>query len=240
MFGNASAKGLEFVPIMPFVTLFPRSPALVYVTGTALLAAASMLMAARQRRRLVAICTGLLFLGCALLFEAPRVIAAPLDIVARNNFFQVLVFAAAGFMLAGTLLENGNPVVTRLIELGPLLFGLSSIVFGVDHFLIPGFIARLVPVWIPKPLFWAWFTGVAFVAAGLAIVVRFLDRIAAFCLGVMFLLFATLIHGPAVTRSPGAHDPDEWSNILIVVGMAGASWLCALTAQRPARERALS
>ena len=56
----------------------------------------------------------------------------------------------------------------KLVESGPYLFGVSSVVFGIDHFLVLALIASLVPAWMHLGMFWAYFTGAAFVAAGLA------------------------------------------------------------------------
>jgi hypothetical protein len=41
------------------------------------------------------------------------------------------------------------------------------VVFGGTHFLIVRLIAGLAPAWIPGALFWAYFRGTAFIAAGL-------------------------------------------------------------------------
>ena len=50
------------------------------------------------------------------------------------------------------------------------------IVFGAQHFMYASFIAFLIPAWIPGHLFWAYFTGTAFIAAGLSIAAKISAR----------------------------------------------------------------
>jgi uncharacterized membrane protein len=68
------------------------------------------------------------------------------------------------------------------------LLAISLIMFGVDHFLALGFIAALIPVWIPWHLFWVAFFGFALIAAGLSIGFDFLQRPGAACIGLMFAI----------------------------------------------------
>jgi hypothetical protein len=119
------------------------------------------------------------------------------------------------------------------------LFGISSVVFGIDHFLVLALIASLVPSWIPGGLFWAYLTGTAFIAAGISIVVKKLDQLSATLLGTMFLLWFLLLHSPRVLRALVSHNPtfpNEWSSAFIALAMCGGSWLVAAHAQyRPVR-----
>jgi uncharacterized membrane protein len=118
-----------------------------------------------------------------------------------------------------------------LAQLGRTLFAVSSLVFGIDHFLILKGIAGLVPAWIPGALFWAYFTGAGFVVAGVCILVKRLDDLASFWLGVMFLLWFLLLHTPRILSYPRSHNPAEWSSALIALAMCGGSWICAARGQ---------
>jgi uncharacterized membrane protein len=99
------------------------------------------------------------------------------------------------------------------------------IVFGLDHFEVLRFIATLIPSWIPFRLFWSAFTGAAFIAAGVSIITRRQIRLAAAMLGLMFFLWAVLVHAPRVAASP--HNADEWNSLLIALAICGASWILA-------------
>jgi hypothetical protein len=49
--------------------------------------------------------------------------------------------------------------------------------FGLDHFLFLRFIAWLVPPWIPWHLFWAFFFGCAFLAAGVSTATKWMGAV---------------------------------------------------------------
>ena len=107
-----------------------------------------------------------------LLIELPLVVAKPMGLSVRTVFFEALAFGSSALTLAGTLPTRGSSrrwdsVLDKLIKAGPCLFGVSSVVFGIDHFLVLAFIASLVPAWLPGHLFWAYLTGTAFIAAGM-------------------------------------------------------------------------
>src|ERR1700722_1606828 len=131
------------------VPWYPANPLLACLAGAVFLLAGFSL-AANVRARLSAIVLGLLFLLCALFLEGPRVIAAPMDLSVRSVFFEGVALGASALILAGTLsdghsAQRRNSLLEKLIASGPFLFGISSLVFGIDHFLILGFIASLVP-----------------------------------------------------------------------------------------------
>ncbi|MGB8475574.1 MAG: hypothetical protein WCE61_15940 [Candidatus Acidiferrum sp.] len=51
-------------------------------------------------------------------------------------------------------------------KLGLYLFAGSMVIFGIQHFMYAGLLATLVTAWIPWHLFWIYFTGAGFIAAG--------------------------------------------------------------------------
>ncbi|MGO9064357.1 MAG: hypothetical protein ACLQIH_06400 [Myxococcaceae bacterium] len=217
------------------VPWFPASPPWGYLTGLVFIAS-GLSIAVGFRARLSAMVLGVLFLLYALL-EAPEVIADPLSVGTRTVFFEALALSASALMLAGTLQNKGEGLskFDKLIDLGPYVFGVSSIVFGIDHFLVIGFIASLVPGWLPGHLFWAFLTGIAFVAAGIAIVAKRMDRWAAFLLGVMFGTWFIVLHSPRVVHALMSYDPsapDEWSSAFIALGLCAGSWICACYSQQ--------
>jgi uncharacterized membrane protein YphA (DoxX/SURF4 family) len=227
------AKNHLEVPVIPFV---PAIPFLAYCVGIGLLAA-GLSIAANIQPRLAAILLGLFFLLCALVLLGPKAVASPLDLNVRTCVFEALALGASALTLAGCTKEEGdnspgegrlaNIAIDKLIASGPYLLATSSVVFGVTHFLILRFIASLVPAWIPGGLFWAYFTGAGFIAAGISIATGLMARWGAFWLGVMFLLWFLLLHAPRVAFHP--HIPAEWSSAFIALGLGGGSWILALS-----------
>jgi len=170
------------VPVLPFV---PTIPSLVYFVGMALLAA-GVCLAAKIQPRFAAHLLGLFFLSWDLVLLVPKAVARPLDLNIRTCVFEVLALGASALTFAGCLQEEehsstgGGRLVAKLndklVASAPYLFAISSIVFGITHFLVLRFIASLVPVWIPGGLFWAYLTGAGFILAGISIATGFRAR----------------------------------------------------------------
>jgi uncharacterized membrane protein YphA (DoxX/SURF4 family) len=215
----------DAVPVIPWE---PARPLWAYLTGGVLIAA-GLAIAWGVKPRLAAIVLGVLFLAAAFLQQLPQAWRLPLDIAQRTVFLEPLALGSAAFTLAAQLpaerRHRASPALERVLLWGRYVFAASAVVFGVDHLLIPQFIASLIPPWFPGALFWAYFTGVALIAAGASIATGFLDRWAAASLGAMFLVWFLFLHIPRLSSPPRSHDPDEWSSALIALGMCGASWL---------------
>jgi uncharacterized membrane protein len=92
----------------------------------------------------------------------------------------------------------------KIVVFGGLFLAIAMGVFGGDHFVDAADIAPLVPSWIPWHLFWAYFVGVALVAAALSIAVKRYSRLTAVLLGSMLLLFVVLLHIPNIVATHGA------------------------------------
>jgi uncharacterized membrane protein len=120
--------------------------------------------------------------------------------------------------------------------LGQVFVAISLVIFGVQHFIYGGFVATLVPAFMPGRLFWAYFVGVAFFAAAIGILTRMLARPAATMLGVMFFLFVVLLHIPRIVGS--SHDGNEWTSGFVALAACGGAWILASAAPLEEREKA--
>jgi uncharacterized membrane protein len=120
--------------------------------------------------------------------------------------------------------------------LGRIFVAVSLVVFGVQHFIYGGFVATLVPAFMPGRLFWAYFVGVAFVAAAIGIQTRMLARPAATMLGVMFFLFVVLLHIPRIIGK--SSDGNEWTSGFVALAACGGAWILASAAPLEEREKA--
>ncbi|HEY1904368.1 MAG TPA: hypothetical protein VGG56_18205 [Terracidiphilus sp.] len=219
-----------FVPVMPWV---PNYPWLAYLTGIALLISA-LCIAFRLKERPAAILLGVLFLICDLVLQLHQVIAAPLDVGIRTTAFETLTMCSAAWILAASLptgdegLGRWNGVMNGVLRSAKYLFAISMIVFGVDHYFVFNLIVSLIPHWLPGGgWLWTHITAIAFVAAGLSIAVGWLDRLAATMLGIMFLLWFLMLHGPRIMSYPRSHNPDEWSSAFIALAVCGGAWILA-------------
>jgi len=224
VFGHAVAF------IIPWV---PDSRLWAYPTGIALLAA-GLSIATNIRARVTATVLGVFLLLVVLSLHVPRMAAHPLNISIRSCAFETLAICGSALTLAATgpvarqAFRRFDGVLDELIKSGPLLFAFSSVVFGIDHLLVPRVIAGLVPTWIPGGLFWAYCTAAVFIVSGVCIAAAWMAGWAATVLGTMFLLWLVVLHAPRVVSAP--HNPNEWSSAFIALGMCGGSWICARNA----------
>jgi uncharacterized membrane protein YphA (DoxX/SURF4 family) len=99
----------------------------------------------------------------------------------------------------------------------------------------------MVPKWLPPgQTFWAVVTGVAHVAAGVAILARRWAHLAAVLLTVMFAGFGILIHAPLLLADPHSHL--NWVMNAMNLALTGSAWVMAdaLAARRPAVSAAVA
>jgi len=199
-----------------------------YVTGAALLVLGISLLINKEAR-LSATILGLLFMFCVVFLHAAKHFSGIIhDGNTRTRAFETFALGGAAFVLAALVakgssiqfLASANPL---LAVIGRYIYAFSMIIFGVQHFLYAQYIAFLIPKWMPAHLFLAYFTGAAFIAAGLAIATHFFSRLASILLGMMFLLWVITLHTPRVLASP--HNADELVSLFVALAFSGASFL---------------
>jgi uncharacterized membrane protein len=147
-------------------------------------------------------------------------------------YFTGSVLLVLGLVLA---LRKDVPAggVDTLIALGPVFVAVPIAVFGSDHFIFAGSVARLVPSWIPGHLFWVYFVGTCLIAAGASLVLGKLAGLAAGLFGVMLLLFEALIHIPQIVRAPT--NRFLWAVALRDLAFSGGALAFAATHAAPWR-----
>jgi uncharacterized membrane protein len=155
------------LPLVPPWT--PGAPVLAYVLGAALILAGlstatlwNACYSAISLRTLLLL--SFLFLHC---LHASSILHNDTD---RARAFECLTLSSIAFVLVGILpLQGGlfgsKTVLNKPVLFGRMLFAISMIVFGTQHFMYAAFIATLTPAWIPLHLFWFYFTGIGFIVA---------------------------------------------------------------------------
>jgi uncharacterized membrane protein len=206
-----------------------------YAVGIILLAA-SVGIITPQFGRLAALIVGALFLACILFLHLQHFRDVIFSGQERTRALEPLSLAAAAFVLAAILRSNHQsaegPVSDAFLRrFGIVVFALALPIYGYQHFEYLRYLATLIPAWMPAHIFLIGLTGIAFFAAGLAILVRIKARTAAIWLGIMFFLWTILLHAPRVAHN--LHSPDEWASAFVALAMCGSSWIIA-TAVTPA------
>lgn len=221
-------------PVPPWA---PGGAVGAYLIGLVLIASGVSIIS-RKYARLSALVIGVLFLLCVLILHLPHFSAVLHNGNDRTRALEPLALSGAALALAAILPTGGSSpgglsADGKLMLFGRLLFGLSMIVFGAQHFMYASFLATLVMAWLPAHLFWIYLTGTAMVAAGLAITTAIQARLAGILLGVMFLLWVLLLHAPRVFAA--IHNQDELTSLFVALAFSGSSFIfaAALSGYRP-------
>lgn len=121
-----------------------------------------------------------------------------------------------------------NSIIDSVSKSGKYIFCIPLVMFGLNHLTKADLMAAMVP--IPGGVFWVYLTGVAMLAAAIAIITNFkgLGSLAAFLAGVLILSFVLTIHLPGVINAK-----DDMSRMMPMLatlkdlGMVGGAWAIA-------------
>ena len=101
------------------------------------------------------------------------------------------------------------------LRIARMLFGLGMVPIGLAHFLYLDATAPLVPEWMQWPVFWSYFTGGAFIAAGVAVIVGVFARLAATLVTVQIALLTLLVWAPRVVA--GTLNAFQWGEVVVSI-----------------------
>ena len=142
------------------------------------------------------------------LFKIPVILKNPFVEVAYQSVGENLVLIAGAWILFASLAdEQGNGGLAKLAgpvgrRIAYLVYGLALVAFGFSHFAYLNLTVPLVPGWLPRPLFWAYFTGSIYVATGCLIATGLAVRLGAVISAIQIALITFLVWGPFVLKGP--------------------------------------
>jgi uncharacterized membrane protein len=113
----------------------------------------------------------------------------------------------------------------RVVALSNLFFALPLAVFGAEHFSAARGIMQGVPKFMPWPLFWTYFVGVALLAASLSIATKIQVRWSGLLFGIMMFLFVAMMDLPGTLAEP--HNRINWALLLREMSFGGGGWILA-------------
>ena len=117
-----------------------------------------------------------------------------------------------------------------LLKLGKYLFAVPFAIFGIMHLMNASAMAGMAPFGGAAIIY---ITGLAHIAATVAILIGKMDKLAATLLGVMLLIFALWVHGMGVANAADEMAASaSMSNMLKDLALAGAAWMYALMGAR--------
>jgi hypothetical protein len=153
-----------------------------------------------------------------------------------ENAEKELAFSGGAFIIAGCFSEKNENILYRflgkLIPLGPILFAIPIISFGILHFLYAKDVADYVPSWVPNRLFWTYLAGTGLLGSGLAIILKIKSRLAATLLGAMIFSWFIMLHIPRVIVSPVAYLGSEITSAFLALAYSGIAFVIAGTAKK--------
>jgi uncharacterized membrane protein len=219
--------GVQFFVNRAFVAVvLPTMPAPPYWTAVAGagMVLAGLVVAAGWKARGPALLLGAALLAAFLLGQVPAQLPTWKVAALWTTPLKTLTLSGGAWICAATLAGPGalDPVLRAC---GRLWFGFTLLFFGIEHFLYAGFVAALVPGWIPGPLFWTYFAGGALVAGGLGLLTGIAGRLAGGLTGLMIFLWLLVLHIPRAVADPTGLHGNEVSSVFEALAFSGLGFI---------------
>jgi uncharacterized membrane protein len=221
----------DFAPIwQPVPKWVPAREALAYLCAFISLAGGIGLL----WRRTAAVAARVLFaslLVWLLVLRLPYLfLQTPLVLVAWTFGSTAVMVAAAWVLYVWFAGDRDRQRLGRFagdtgLRIARALYGLSLIPFGLAHFMYLDATTVLIPKWLPGHVAWAYFTGAAFIAAGLAVTVGVGARLAAALSTLQMGLFGLIVWVPRVMA--GTVNEFQWGEFVVTCALTAGAWVVA-------------
>ena len=221
----------DFSPIWtPVPNGVPAREVLVYVCGVISVACGIGLLLQRT-----AALAARALLACLLLwllvFRVPGIfLSSSVDTFWSAAETAVMVAAAwalyARFATDWDRQRLGFAAGDKGLRVAGVLYGLALIEFGIAHFIYLEHTAEMVPGWLPWHVFWAYFTGWALIAAGMAVFTGVYARLAAALSAFEIGMFTLLVWVPIMV-APGSKSAFQWSETVVSTALTAGAWVVA-------------
>lgn len=172
-----------------------------------------------------------LFLLLTLLFKARFVFIQPTVEGTYQSLGENAVLVAGAWVLYAWLATDwdrqhlGFATGDGGVRIARALYALAMIAFGLSHFAYLNLTAPLVPVWLPWHVGWAYFTGCAYLVAGVAMLLGVGARLAAVLSTAQMGGFTLLVWVPMMLTRHAT--PFQQSEFVASWALTAAGWVVA-------------
>jgi uncharacterized membrane protein len=166
-----------------------------------------------------------------LLIKVRYIFLAPLVEVSYQSWGETAVIVAGAWVLYAWFASAWDirllsfAVGDKGVRKARVLYGLALIAFGLSHFAYVNLTAPLVPAWLPAPVFWTYFTGCTYLAAGAAVSLGVYARLAAVLSALQMGVFLLLVWVPILVA--GNTSAFQWGETVVNWALIAAAWVVA-------------
>ncbi len=164
-----------------------------------------------------------------LIFKGRYIVLAPTEEGSYQSAGENAVIVAGAWVLyawfAGEWDKKhlGFATGEKGIRIARVFYGLAMIAYGHSHYFYIQYTAPLIPSWLLWPMFWAYFTGTAYLLAGAAVLSGVFARLAATLAAVQMGSFLLLVWLPIVLA--GKMTDFNWGEIVVNFALVAAAWV---------------
>lgn len=169
-----------------------------------------------------------------LLLRLPQVFPAPTVLGSWYGCAETAVFVAAAWVLYAWFAADwdrrwlGFATGDKGVRMARVLYGLALIFFGASHFVYVNLTTPLVPGWLPAHLFWAYFFGCTYMAAGAALLIGVLARLAAALAALQMGMFTLLVWIPMLAAGQmHSITGSSWKEFVASWTLTACGWVLA-------------
>lgn len=207
---------------------FPGREVLPYLSSMVALGCGLGLLWPRSAAVAARVLLGYLLLWM-LIFKGRYILLAPLQEGSYQSTGENAVIVAGAWVLYAWSTGDwdrrhlGFATGDRGVRIARVFYGLAMLAFGLSRFFYLELTAPLIPAWIPGHVFWAYFTGTAYLAAGVAILAGMAARLAALLSALQMAGFLLLVWLPIVLA--GKMSDFNWGEVVVNCALVAGAWV---------------
>jgi len=231
LLGSLGLISADFTQLLqPVPKGLPAREAFVYICAVLCLATGAGLMLQRWAAPAARVLLVFLVLW-TLLCKARFIVLAPLVEGSYQSIGENAVVIAGAWVLYAWFAAGRErrqlafAVGDNGLRIARVLYALAMVAFGLSHFFYLELTAPLVPSWLPGHVFWAYFTGVTYLTAGVAILIGVFARSAAVLSTLQMGLFTLLVWVPFIAA--GTMDAGKWGEFVVSWTLTASAWVVA-------------